>query len=164
SRSEQQDRFLCSRIPRDLGKEIHGWLMAVMDGHGGSQTAELISRELLSQFEDAFVNHSGQIDRSLRAVVHTLAEKTAQERSGSTLAMAYKPAQEECVYTAVLGDSPIGVLDNKGIMQICPIHNVRINLEERTAAIARGGVYIDGYLEDAHRRGYGLQCSRALGD
>src|SRR5882762_5232243 len=112
-RSEQQDRFLSSRIPQDPEKEIHGWLMAVMDGHGGPQTAELISQELLSHFEDAFVNHAGQIDRALRATVHSLAEKTQQETSGSSLSLAYKPIHEECVYAAVLGDSPVVVLDKQ---------------------------------------------------
>src|SRR6266513_2092957 len=125
SRSELQDRFLTSRIPQDPVKEIHGWLMSVMDGHGGPQTAELISQELLSHFEDAFAKHCGQINQTLKAVVHTLAERTQQETSGSTLAMAYKPVHEDCVYTAVLGDSPVVVLDKQGTLQICPIHNVR---------------------------------------
>jgi serine/threonine protein phosphatase PrpC len=42
-------------------------------------------------------------------------------------------------------------------------HNVRTNLREREAAIARGGEYGEGYLFKPGSVG-GLQMSRALGD
>ena len=39
-----------------------------------------------------------------------------------------------------------------------------MNLQERVAAETRGGIYLDGYLEDENRPGTGLQMTRSLGD
>jgi serine/threonine protein phosphatase PrpC len=47
---------------------------------------------------------------------------------------------------------------------MAPLHNVRCNAQERSAAIARGARYVGGYLEDERHPGYGLQVARSLGD
>jgi serine/threonine protein phosphatase PrpC len=164
SRTDQQDRYVTTRIPEDPEKPLRGWLLAIFDGHGGAQVAELSVRELVSEFDKAWLDHGGQADRSLRATVHALSEKTLEERSGSTVAMAYIPATADEVYWAVLGDSIVALTDRLGDLQISPIHNARIHMDERRSAVGRGAVYVDGYLEDSRRPGYGLQASRGLGD
>jgi serine/threonine protein phosphatase PrpC len=66
-------------------------------------------------------------------------------------------------WIAVLGDSPVFVLDRAGCLCVGPNHNIRSNEAEREAAVARGGVVCGGYLCPP-RSDFGLQMSRALGD
>jgi serine/threonine protein phosphatase PrpC len=163
-RWEQQDRLICTHITAGSFRHGAGQLMAVTDGHGGTSVAELIAEETAGLLENALRKYPGRVERALQEMVARLHERTEDETSGATLSAAYVPDDESRVYVSVIGDSPVLILDAEGKMEIGPLHNVRFNLLERSAALARGGIYIDGYLEDSRRPGEGLQMSRALGD
>jgi len=156
-RSQQQDRFVVSKLAK-------GQLLAVIDGHGGSTTAELLAKELSAALESALNTQKGRVDLALKETVACLAGKTAQETSGSTLSIVFIPGDQTFAHAAVLGDSPVIILDAQGGLHISPLHNARSNPQERTAALARGARFSEGYLEDPQVPGEGLQMSRALGD
>src|SRR3989344_2288311 len=127
---------------------LEGCLLAVMDGHRGSAVAEICAREIEKLFAPKDSEH---VEQALRDLVVALNELTYNLEAGSTLSLAcvFKDVGDHMkVSTAVLGDSPVVVLDNQGELHISPEHNVRSNLPEREAAERRGGVYKDGYLRN----------------
>src|SRR3990167_9674146 len=87
---------------------------------------------------------------------------TRQFREGSTLSIAWVREDHDEVSVAVLGDSPVIVVDQLGQVHVSPEHNVRTNLAERNAMVARGGSYRNGYVYN--QLDVGFQVSRALGD
>ncbi len=160
-RSHQEDRAVYEWIESDAGS---GWLLAVFDGHRGAITADQASRALRSIFVDCFTTHNGEVVPALSAVFLSLHELTNKNRAGSTASVVFVPADAQTVYVAVLGDSPVAILDSNGKSHFGPDHNIRTNYRERAAALARGGVFSEGYLEDPQVPGIGLQMSRSLGD
>lgn len=157
-RSYQEDYNFQIRIKNS---SVQGWLIAVMDGHGGKSVAEICAQEMGKLFQPQTAIQS---EETLRSLVEALHAKTLHFRDvGSTLSVAYILASHHKVSIAVLGDSPVAVLDQKGQLHLSPEHNVRSNAKERIAAEQRGGVYREGYL---YTRGgdHGLQLTRALGD
>ncbi len=146
-----------------------GYLLAIFDGHGGKEVAEIAAKNLLIIFnqESAPLREKGQVDYDtlLQNVTAKLNLLTKDEYSGSTMSLVFIPTDSEdhTAYIAVLGDSPVVISDYDGKTFLGPDHNVRSNLTERTAATKRGGVFSGGYICDP-RTGEGLQMSRALGD
>ena len=67
------------------------------------------------------------------------------------------------VWVAILGDSPVIVMDAEGKVDVSPMHNARSNPTERDAAIARGASFDGNYIY-AGFSGPGLQMTRAMGD
>src|SRR5687768_2067804 len=62
SRESQEDRFLILHVHRKNHPVIpeHGWLMAVMDGHGGADAAQAAEELLPHAFQQAFKECRGQ--------------------------------------------------------------------------------------------------------
>lgn len=83
--------------------------------------------------------------------------------SGSTISVAVILESHKKISVAVLGDSPVVVLDKNGELHVSPEHNIRSNPAEREAVEKRGGIYKDGYVF-AEKDGDGIQLSRILGD
>ena len=129
-------------------------LLVVLDGHGGPEVAEHCAERLKTL--DALPD----TEAGLRGLVQILAAETADYGAGSTLSMV--SVTPEGAIVAVLGDSPVLVMDSDGHAHISPEHNVRTNLAERKAAVAKGAQYGNGYVWMP--KGDGLQMSRALGD
>jgi serine/threonine protein phosphatase PrpC len=158
ARPYQEDRAVHARIANK------GCLLAVFDGHRGATTAEKTSKALLPAFESSWDGHSGDVSAVLRETMEFLVRLTRDDVSGTTASIVFITNNAQHAYWAVLGDSPIAILDSKGRIHIGPDHNVRTNLEERSAALGRGGRYVGGYLEDAELPDVGLQMARSLGD
>lgn len=156
-RTNQEDRIFYKRIN---GQSYNGWLLAVMDGHGGSSVAELCANEIDSLFMLQDADHT---EEALLNLVSALDAKTTHFHEGSTLSVACVLEDYDKVSIAVLGDSPVIVLDDKGELHVSPDHNVRSNKGEREIAEKRGGICKDGYLYKKDGD-HGLQLSRALGD
>lgn len=157
-RDYQEDFYFHLHIASKSG--LKGELLAVMDGHSGSGAAALCAREIKNDFR---ISRAADAETALKRLVKKLALKTENLTSGSTLSLAlvvYAPLQ---VSVAILGDSPVVVLDKQGELHLSPEHNVRSNLDERRAAEKRGGIYDHGYIFEPIGRN-GLQMSRALGD
>ena len=136
---------------------VHGdtVLLAVLDGHGGADVAEHCALHLRA-LEDLPTTEA-----NIYRLVRDLAIEVADHEAGSTLSlMVIRP---DAAIVAVLGDSPVLMFDIDGRFHVGPEHNVRTNLAERKAAVARGGVYSNGYIWDG-MHGPGLMMSRALGD
>lgn len=156
-RAYQEDRSFKKQFK---SSRLNGWILAVMDGHGGSRVAELCAKQIGKLF---MPQDAANTEKALRHLVVALNSMTEQSQVGSTLSIACIPSNHKNVSIAVLGDSPVIVLDRKGQLHMSPEHNVRSNIEERRVAEKRGGVYEGGYLFT--RNGdRGLQMSRALGD
>jgi len=138
--------------------------LAVFDGHGGAATAEMAAQEFISLFESALEAHPENFPEALRDVFAALNPMTQDLSAGSTASVVFIPRDAQSVSLAVLGDSPIVLLNSDGKTHFGPDHNIHTNLKERGAAQARGGVFYGGYLEDPQRPGWGLQMARSLGD
>ncbi len=161
-RSHQEDRYVEEWID-DVGG-ISGWLLAVFDGHRSAETSALAADQLVPLFKYQLETNSVPMTALFETVFATLRDLTVDHLSGSTASIAFISADAQEVTIGVLGDSPIAILDAQGQMFLGADHNVRTNLQERSAAEERGGVYREGYLEDRRQPGTGLQMGRALGD
>lgn len=148
----------------NVNVSMEGALIAVFDGHGGDETAELASNKAAEFFIDAMdVYGEGTNPKdALEETVARLAKLTGNHRSGSTASLVFIPTEGEMAYTAVLGDSPI-LIGNDTDLWVGPDHNVRTNPAEADAVQERGGFISGGYAME-HFSGNGLQMGRALGD
>jgi serine/threonine protein phosphatase PrpC len=155
SRDYQEDRHFTS-------EHTDGILLAVFDGHGGSESSHEAMRCFDRLFWASLEFFNGDPKRALHDSVKQLAVRLADWESGSTLSVAYIPTEGSRAFTAVLGDSPIIIHDGLTTWT-GPDHNVRTNPAEREAAEARGG-YCDGSYLYRNMHSQGLQMARALGD
>ena len=156
----QEDRCVVETLR--LG-DLRLQMLAIMDGHSGSEVAELVKNILPRIVEDSFLQTGADIPRLLQNAISTIDEHTRYNYSGSTLSMVVIPDNESKAYVAVLGDSPVIILDKEGKAVTSPDHNIRTNLVERNEAIKRGATTNGRYIYD-QKSGNGIQMSRALGD
>ena len=167
-RDYQEDRLLTSTMEQ-------GTLLAVFDGHGGSEAAEMCDEYFPGLFDDAIGQPSVDSPTAIRIAFADMAKMTNDLASGSTASIAYIPWNKtanpwtiDIVWVAILGDSPVITKSTVGETRVSPEHNVRTNLVERAVAVQRGGTYNGGYLFDYAGRngmyGQGLQMARAFGD
>ena len=154
-RSYQEDRFYYYTYPNG------NTFIAVMDGHGGVDVAEYCKSYFKKKIP--FGNLGSNPNEYLRVLISELSSEITNSGlyAGTTLSIAYTDPSRQKVFIAVLGDSPI-IIINDLVVDIGPDHNVRTNEAERQKAIERGGVFSYGYICDPN--GNGLQMSRALGD
>ncbi len=162
----QEDRYTVASINiQNLPRHGQGQLMAVMDGHGGFEVAEIVQQRLKTLFESALVTAEGNVEQALRLTVKNLCEETKDKESGSTLSVVYIPENEARAYAAILGDSPVIILDKGDNLSISPQHNIRSNHLEFRAALERGAPYdLRGYIYDPRGGTMTSQTSRSLGD
>lgn len=164
ARNSQEDRNLVAKIQLKGIRNGRGKLLAVMDGHNGEETVEKVKNSLEGIFIEKLTQVNGNIEETLQATIAELHKLTQNNYSGTSLSIAYVPNHKRRTYVAVLGDSPVIVVDKEGKTKISPEHNVRSNLAERKAAEERGAEYWSGYIIDPSKSGPpGLQLSRALG-
>lgn len=156
----QEDRCVVETLRLD---DLRLQMLAIMDGHSGSEVAELIKDILPRIVEDSFLQTGTNIPRLLQNTINTINQHTRYDHSGSTLSIVVIPSDERKAYVAVLGDSPVIILDQNGRVVTSPDHNIRTNLEERNEAIKKGATTNGRYIYD-QKTGDGLQMSRALGD
>ena len=169
-RSRQEDRYVAARIGR-------GYLLAVLDGHGGHEVAERGALRLPSLVADALATH--QTADALRGAVEQLVAELADGPSGSTLSAAYvEPADDGMqVVTAQLGDSAVVIGPPGGDLIVTTEHsaahyepdiqviNARIDhyqsLGDDMPEYARWAEISWGYVWAS---GKGIAMTRALGD
>ena len=121
----QEDYYFFSRIEEP---GVSGWLLAIMDGHRGKEVAEFCAKEIGRIFK---ITDGADSEKMLRRLVAELNSKTVSLSAGSTLSVALILENQKKVSVAVLGDSPVLVLDKNGELHISPEHNVRANAKER---------------------------------
>ncbi len=166
-RDHQEDRAVHAWIDCPAAPEASGWLLAVFDGHRGAECSDKASKSLANSFADGssrLITGGVLEQRSPPCVFQSLNAMAGDMLAGSTASIVFIPEGAQEAYVAVLGDSPVAILDSKGSIYIGPDHNVRTNMKERAAAEARGGIYQGGYLEDSEWPGVGLQMARSLVD
>src|SRR3989338_8077589 len=95
-RDYQEDRFFCAAVPSVCPT---GWLLAVMDGHGGAKTADFCAREMQSLFSACL--NAGASESILRTLVIVLHGETRSFREGSTLSIAWVREDRDEVTVAV---------------------------------------------------------------
>ncbi len=158
SRSYQEDRYYCYQY------QDGSVFLSVMDGHGGGAGVAETVRDFFAERIPMLNTHNAleiAPEAAIKEFIGTLADMTDYEQFGSTLSLVYASKDRNEAYVAILGDSPV-IVANDLICNFSPEHNVRTNLQEREAAISRGGEYSGGYITNSN--GYGLQLSRSLGD
>lgn len=154
---EQEDYYFLSQIEE---KNLRGWLVAIMDGHDGKDAAEFCAKKISRFFK---LKQADQTEEALRVLIEKLHYGTTLFESGSTISVAVILESHKKISVAILGDSPVVVLDKNGELHISPEHNIRSNPAEREAVEKRGGICKDGYVF-ADKDGDGIQLSRILGD
>jgi serine/threonine protein phosphatase PrpC len=164
ARPEQEDRFLILRVERRNHPVIpeHGWLMAVMDGHGGPQAATAVEKRLPGAFQRAFKECRGQYRQVMSRAVAILNEDPevrCQISAGTTLSMVYVANNLPHVYVAHLGDSPVILFDGGGnILFRTEEHNIITNPREveiaRQRCVERHGVDRIAVAEVVTRNGH----------
>lgn len=161
-RDYQEDRFVVSNMP-------NGKLIAIMDGHGGADVSSLIARRLPGLWKKhPVLLPLLSYEPMVRSVFQDLNTLTAEMDAGSTMSLVFipEPANEfgdRVITVAILGDSPVIIVDDEGKMDVSPMHNARSNPAELLAAQARGAFFTGGYICDGWS-GPGLQMTRAMGD
>jgi serine/threonine protein phosphatase PrpC len=141
-RQYQEDRIL-------VQYGHHATIVAVFDGHGGSEAADIARNTHFS------------VDDNLAFIFHQLNMATQHLISGTTASIV--KIQNNKAEVGILGDSPVVIKDVNGKIITSPQHNVRINQQEADSVIAKGGIIYDGYAY-SQSTGSGLQMSRTLGD
>jgi serine/threonine protein phosphatase PrpC len=162
NRNHQEDR--CFHIQLGKGKNAPHFF-GVFDGHGGKEASEECSR-LVCAFAE--LNYGRTPDFMLRNIVQNLLHLTEKYiTQGCTMSIALVRPRQNDVWLAVIGDSPIVVVDKEGKVFLSPLHNVGENRKERLLAESRGGKYSDiqgtGYITRGFSGRY-IQLSRSLGD
>lgn len=173
-RSAMEDRHLS--LESDAGA-----FFAVMDGHNGQQTADVIVRILL---QTDFQKHLGREAMPpavlMQKIVKRINRETVGLMSGSTASFVivrYEYVDEDMpedgvravdATVAFLGDSPVFVLDSRGRLRKTEVHDVLRNRKEREAAQKRGGIVMNAqngglYIGQAETQ-YMTQMTRAFGD
>lgn len=153
-KSSQEDRFCMGE------KSGNTKFMAVMDGHSGDKVSRLCFKYIKEEFD---ITQFDDLEVGLRALMQDLDSQTNEMEEGSTISAICIADDKRSVSIAVLGDSPVFVLDKEGELHVSPEHNVRSNLDECNAAEDRGGLYVSGYIYSSPEE-KGLQLSRALGN
>lgn len=163
-RDHQEDRVICE--PFVTKTNGSGYLIGVLDGHGGGEVSTFCAHKI----PEIFSPHADDATAELIRIVQSLADQTEMFESGSTLSLVHIDEHEKIATTAILGDSPIVVIDKYGSTHIQLGHNISTNALERAAIEQRGGVCRDKYVYNAPGNDYGmstyhgLQLTRALGD
>lgn len=151
-RNYQEDRYV-------LYTDENGWLLGTMDGHNGEETAEFCHINVVEIFKKVL---KSELEKNLlRTIVLALHEKTKNFESGSTISLVFIPKSAKRAHVAILGDSPVVIKNNEGVINISPEHNARTNISERECAKAKGADYDQGYIWVGDR---GPQMTRSLGD
>lgn len=158
TRQYQEDRYVVIR--HDIPQE-KGWLLAVMDGHCGSEVAEFCEQNLENLFK-TLVHKSENIGPMPAQLMKILVKETRHISAGSTISLVYISETKAWAYVAVLGDSPVIIKGEAGLW-ISPEHNIRTNEQDKKSVLKKGAVYHNGYMFDPDGNS-GLQLTRALGD
>ncbi|VVB73833.1 Protein phosphatase 2C [uncultured archaeon] len=161
-RSHQEDFYLFDDLSMKGIKNGHGQMIAVLDGHNGPETAERAFKALYGVFGVTLAMHKGDVTAAMKDAVSKLSWMTEEKKAGSTLSFVYIPDGQRIAYVAVIGDSPVIILDKNNKVNVSPEHNVRSNPAELERARKKGAYYDSGYIMSP--MGGGLQMSRALGD
>lgn len=157
-RPTQEDRYEIFLYPFC---QEQSFVLAVFDGHNGSEAAEYCRKRLKYAFAETV---GVSPEEKIRKTVALLNRETVGLQAGTTLSLAYILPVENRVIVAIVGDSPVLVRLAGGLFWLSPLHNVSVNRKEKEAAEKRGGVcYRDGYVRSGEGS-RGLQMSRALGD
>lgn len=153
-RSYQEDRFVVST-------QAGGKLIAVMDGHSGATVSDRIAKALPTIWK----KWASHLDRktAIFGVFVDLNTLTKHMHEGSTVSLVFIPTNGAEIEIAILGDSPVIVLNAEGQIDISPMHNARSNPIELASAQARGA-YFDGNYIYKSFSGPGLQMTRVMGD
>lgn len=85
TRSYQEDKFV---VIRHKTSSESGWLLGVMDGHGGDEVSIFCEQNIENIFK-SLSSKSTNITSILRQLIKTLAKETKNMRSGSTISLAY---------------------------------------------------------------------------
>ncbi len=139
SRSHQEDRYLVRKLHLPVKNGV-GLLLAVMDGHFGSEVSVLVSEILEDTFSQNLIKRKGQVDLALEITFRDIIVRCQSFDQGSTLSVVYIPVSDSGFYTfahvAHLGDSPVFAIDASGNLMFTAEHNVRQNAHD-TELIAR---------------------------
>lgn len=170
-----------------------GLLVGVFDGHGGSEVADIASREFQMLFPQQLSKFGGNVHQAFEKVFFEIQKKITLDRRfdeiGSTAVVSYIDAKNQLIYTATIGDSEAFICrrDIQDEFKLIPLSCVRdwaSDKDIQRAAKATQGQYEvpveifwqTNNVPPKHRRidqtsttllkndNHGVNVSRAFGD
>lgn len=159
-RAHQQDRYV-------IASPAGGYLLAVLDGHGGETVADSAAIRLPHYFSES-LSHGIRPRDALEAAVLRLVDDHAESVSGSTLSAAYIEQHDEglVITTAQPGDSAVAILTPDGDLICTQEHAASDDGPdyERIMSDSRGALMSRGYLTTVRKHHFRVSMTRALGD
>lgn len=168
-RKYQEDRYVVDSIVTGGGAGDRLTVLAVIDGHGGSEVADLVQRSFTPTLAKEIAREEPGCCHVPEALWRTMASfdvKTRRMEAGAALSAVVIPDSEQEAHVCVLGDAPVIIKSGSALnadLFIGPEHNVRSNPAELAAALDNGALF-DGNYVRVRPGGTGTQLSRALGD
>lgn len=162
-RDTQEDRMFIHVFVDESENEL-GHFIAILDGHGGSKTADAILEMLpysMPTFAHALQSGQFKFSEILGTLCETLRSSTEHFTAGTTLTCAFIEVAQMRLNIAQLGDSALLLVRDGKIVTATTSHNARMNKIDRFTMIARGARWDGGYLCNGSA---GIQCTRTLGD
>jgi serine/threonine protein phosphatase PrpC len=164
-RETQEDCVVAERLKETT---VHGWLLAVLDGHGGDKASAGCAAHLPVSFAQAWSESNGSTEAAVRQVFAELDSLSRRDSGGTTLSLAVVDEKGGRVTVGFVGDSPVVVRSVDGVLCFPQRHHASDEVQ-RQHAIERGAAFRSGYLfnrrEDGalDRDGGAIILSRALG-
>lgn len=163
NRPDQQDRFV-------VCQNGSAFAFSVFDGHNGVGTPEFGANPLTPLLGMLQQEHGDDSVRIVREAILELVSESEEERSGSSVLIAWVKPNEARITVGVLGDSPVVVSYPDGTFLAIPQHNISLYPEDVVkikAEIEKGGLGFAsverGHIWDLFGE-RGVNLTRALGD
>src|SRR3989338_8511143 len=173
-RHYQEDRLVDATVDIPGIRHGRGRLMLIADGHGGHKVSQIVQDNVGQVFINELTASRGKVKKALTAIFPKLAQITTSQQDGdeldlmgTTVSLVYVPEDEAKVYVAVLGDSPVMIIDHKGNLKIGPEHKAGLmSNKERRAIVAKGGFFKPGgkFKVMEHPDAPAIAPMRTLGD
>jgi|GEM_PF-3206885 len=160
ARQYQEDRYGAFSEKLEDGTKL--FIFAVMDGHRDDKVSQFVF-EYLSENLDPVEEVDCEV--YISNLFASINEQTKGFSSGTTCSVAFLYEKTGAVFTAVLGDSPVFIGNEKGLTFLSQEHNVASNENEKAAVIERGGICERGYIVIVKDdRFLAIQTTRVFGD
>lgn len=161
-----EDRHIAYTLKDGSHASYH--VMVVIDGHGGCDAADVVSKVFRDTFDSRVADRTANMRHVLLEVFDVLQMNVEAHNSGCAMAVCIVVDNRE-LWCANVGDVQVMYADHDGYTMLSTSHRLSESPSERAKVLRNGGIIsrLDG--PSGHRGPLrmwpgGLQMSRSLGD